>query len=48
MRPPNIDFRFLFHTPKNIHLKGKNVLFLNAYKVKKKYQFPSESYASDE
>ena len=35
MRPPKTDFRFLFYTPKNIYLKGKNVLFLNAYKVKK-------------
>ena len=35
MRPPKIDFRFLFYTPKNMYLK--KIYIFNAYKVKKKY-----------
>ena len=35
MRPPKVDFRFLFCTPKAIHLK--KVLFLMPIKYVKKY-----------
>ena len=36
MRPPKIDFRFLFYTSKNMCFQKKGYLFFNAYKVKKK------------
>ena len=36
MRPPKIDFRFLFYTPKDIYLKKKKCIhFVNAYLVDK-------------
>ena len=39
MRPLKIDFRFLFYTPKNIHLKKKYKNLFNANLLEKYLPF---------